>query len=366
MSISPRLTPVRGYRVHISSGALDAIGGVVRVVARAHRYAIITDSNVGPLYADRIRGALTGELTDVFTIPSGEEHKTRKTWASLTDELLAAGFGRDSAVVALGGGVVGDVAGFVAATFMRGIPFVQVPTSLLGMLDASIGGKTGVDTRAGKNLVGAYHQPSAVIIDPDVLATLPVNHLRSGFAEAMKHGVIGDAAHFAAASDVAAEVAHGAPKARALAAIIARSVEIKSWVVAGDTRETGRRKILNFGHTIGHAVEHVSGYALLHGEAVAIGMCAESVIAERMGIAMPGTSDRILSACKAAGLPIGRPRELVANAILEQTRGDKKGRAGMPEYSLPQRIGAMAFEDRGWTAPVEDALVLDVLEHQTA
>ena len=364
MNVPPRLTPVRGYRVHISPGALDAVGGVVRVVARAHRYAIVTDSNVGPLYAARVRDTLSGESVDVFTIPAGEEHKTRETWGAITDQMLGAGFGRDSAIIALGGGVVGDLAGFVAATFMRGIPFVQVPTSLLGMLDAAIGGKTGVDTHAGKNLVGAYHQPSAVVIDPAVLATLPANHLRAGFAEAIKHGVIGDAAHFSAASDVAASLASETPDVRALAAIIARSVEIKSWIVAGDTREHGRRKTLNFGHTIGHAVEHVSGYALLHGEAVAIGMCAESVIAERMGVASNGTSERILAAVRSAGLPVTCPRSLGSDAILAQTRGDKKGRAGSPEYSLPQRIGAMAFEDRGWTAPVEDSLVLDVLERQ--
>ena len=361
MSGAPRLTPTRGYRVHVAPSALDAIGSVVRVAARAHRYAIVTDSNVGPLYASRVRESLNDQQSQAFTFPAGEEHKTRETWAWITDEMLGAGYGRDSAIIALGGGVVGDVAGFVAATFMRGIPFVHAPTTLVAMLDAAIGGKTAVDTFAGKNLVGAYHQPSAVIIDPQVLATLPAKHVRCGFAEAMKHGVISDAAHFDAAAAVAARLAQGDPDDRAIASIIARSVEIKSAVVAADKVEMGRRKTLNFGHTIGHAVEHLSGYTVLHGEAVAIGMRVESAIAERLGVAVEGTSERITRACVAAGLPVARSPNLSPDAILEQTRSDKKGRAGRPEYALPHGIGSMAFEDRGWTAPVDDALVLEVL-----
>ena len=291
------------YRVHVLPGALDAIGGVVRVAARAHRYAIITDTNVGPLYGARARAAMAGAACEVFAIPAGERHKTRATWAQVTDQMLAAGFGRDSAVIALGGGVVGDLAGFVAATFMRGIPFVQTPTSLLAMLDASIGGKTGVDTPAGKNLVGAFHEPAAVLTDPALLASLPVEHYRAGLAEALKHGVIADAAHFSAVAVTGAELRHGRPDDRSMSALIARSVEIKSAVAAGDFRESGRRKTLNFGHTIGHAIEHLSGYSQLHGEAVAIGMCVEAALAERMAIAEPGTADRVRAACEATGLP---------------------------------------------------------------
>ncbi len=349
------------YRVHILPGALDAVGGVVRVAVRAHRYAIVTDSNVGPLYAERLRDALTGQSADVFTIPAGERHKTRDTWAAVTDQMLDAGFGRDGAVIALGGGVVGDLAGFVAATFMRGIPFVQVPTSLLAMLDASIGGKTGVDTPAGKNLVGAFHQPSAVITDPAVLATLPVEQYRAGIVEALKHGVIAEAAHFDAVAATAATIGRRRPDDRAISAVIARSVEIKSAVAAGDYREAGRRKTLNFGHTIGHAIEHLSGYELLHGEAVAIGMCAEADIAERLGLAPAGTADRIRAACTAAGLPTVRPPEIAPEAILRATHGDKKGRAGRAQYALPTGIGSMAFGDRGWSAPVDDAIVLAAL-----
>ncbi|MDE3053118.1 MAG: 3-dehydroquinate synthase [Gemmatimonadota bacterium] len=349
------------YRVHILPGALDAVGGVARVAVRAHRYAIVTDSNVGPLYGERVREALSGQAADLFTIPAGERHKTRETWAAVTDRMLDAGFGRDCAVIALGGGVVGDLAGFVAATFMRGVPVIHVPTSLLAMLDASIGGKTAVDTPAGKNLVGAFHQPAAVITDPGVLATLPVEQYRAGITEALKHGVIAEAAHFDAVAATAAGIDRHRPDARAISAIIARSVEIKSAVAYGDYRESGRRKTLNFGHTIGHAIEHLSGYALLHGEAVAIGMCVEAEIAERVGVARAGTADRIRAACAAAGLPDRRPMDLAAEAIVAATHGDKKGRAGRAEYALPAAIGGMAFGDRGWAAPVDDAVVLAAL-----
>ena len=349
------------YRVHVTPGALDALGDLLRGAVRAHRFAIVTDSNVGPRYAARARDALSGESADVFTIPAGERFKTRETWAAVTDQMLAAGFGRDAAVIALGGGVVGDLAGFVAATFMRGIPFVQVPTTLLAMLDASIGGKTGVDTPAGKNLVGAFHQPAAVIADPTVLATLPVEQYRAGFAEALKHGVIAEAAHFDAVAETAATLGERRPGGRAVSAIIARSIEIKSAIAASDYRESGRRKTLNFGHTVGHAIEHLSGYELLHGEAVAIGMCVEAAIAERIGVAPPGTADRIRSGCARAGLPTERPAHIAPDAILLATHGDKKGRAGRAQYALPSGIGSMAFGERGWSAPVDDAVVLAAL-----
>ncbi len=349
------------YHVHFLPDATDTIGGIVGAAAPAHRYALITDSNVGPLHAGRVVAGLSGLSVEVFTIPAGEVHKTRETWARVTDAMLGSGFGRDSAVIALGGGVVGDLAGFVAATFMRGIPVVQVPTTLLAMLDASIGGKTGVDTAAGKNLVGAFHQPSAVIVDPTMLATLPIPHYRAGFAEAIKHGVIADASHFAAAAEAAAALGDHRPDPGAVSAVVARSVEIKLQVVAADTREAGRRKTLNFGHTIGHAVEHLSGYRLLHGEAVAIGMSREAALAERLGIAPAGTAADVRAACAGARLPVARPEEIDPAAIIRMTHGDKKGRGGRAEYALPARIGAMAFSERGWSAPVDDALVLEVL-----
>ena len=349
------------YRVTIASGALERVGDIARATAPAHRYAIITDDNVGAAYGARVRATLDASRTSLFTVPAGEAHKSRETWARLTDELLSAGFGRDSAVIALGGGVIGDVAGFVAATFMRGIPFVQVPTTLLAMIDASIGGKTGVDTPAGKNLVGAFHQPSAVIADPNALRTLPPPHLRAGLAEAIKHGIIADESYFALVSLMAAGIEGADLADEAMIELVARSVEIKADIVARDEREGGVRKILNFGHTIGHAVEALSGYTLLHGAAVAIGMCCESALAERLGVASPPTAARVWSAVIAAGLPARIPSSIAVDRVVAATHSDKKARSGNAEYALPSRIGAMAGAERGWSVAADDAVVREVV-----
>ena len=349
------------YRVTVEAGALDRIGEIVRETAHAHRYAVITDSNVGPRYASRVTARLGATESRVFTVDAGESQKTRQTWGRLTDELLAAGFGRDSTVIALGGGVVGDLAGFVAATFMRGVPYVQVPTTLLAMVDASVGGKTGVDTDAGKNLVGAFHQPAAVIADTSLLSTLPLDHLRAGMAEAIKHGVIADAAYFESASAAAAGVQSLDVASESTLDLVARSVEIKADLVRRDEREGGVRKTLNFGHTLGHAVELCSRYELLHGYSVAIGMVCEAEIAERMGIAEAGTASRIRDTMRAAGLPHSLPRGIDAENVITATRGDKKARAGRVEYALPQRIGEMASGDGSWAVPVGDDTVREVL-----
>ena len=352
------------YRVTVEPGGLDRIGEIVRETAPAYRYAIVTDSNVGPRYAKRVSARFGTAETAVFTVLAGESHKTRDTWAWLTDEMLAAGLGRDTTVIALGGGVIGDLAGFVAATFMRGVPYVQVPTTLLAMVDASVGGKTGVDTSAGKNLVGAFHQPAAVVADTNVLSTLPLDHLRAGMAEAIKHGVIADASYFESASAAAAAVQSVDVSGSVLLDLVARSVEIKADVVARDEREGGVRKTLNFGHTIGHAVELCSGYSLLHGYAVAIGMVYEAAIAERLGIAETGTASGVLSAVRAAGLPHARPSTVSVDDILAATRGDKKARGGHPEYALPRRIGQMAAAERAWAIPVSDDVVREALAAQ--
>ena len=347
------------YRVSIAPGVLDDLSAIVRESAPAHRYAIITDSNVAPLYGERVRAAL-GAAARLYTIPAGEAQKTRESWTALTDALLADGFGRDSSIVALGGGVVGDLAGFVAATFMRGVPFVQVPTTLLAMIDASIGGKTGVDTPAGKNLVGAFHQPAAVVADPEVLRTLPQAHLRAGLAEAIKHGVIADEGYFDFVVAAAHDLSDGDDLSE-LARLVERSIAIKADVVRRDEREGGVRRTLNFGHTLGHAIELRSGYGMLHGECVAVGMVLESRIAERLGIARPGTADRVRAGVQSAGLPADVPAGLPADEILAATRSDKKARAGIVEYALPARVGTMAGAEHGWSLPVPDETVLEVL-----
>lgn len=344
----------------VSPGSLDLAGELVREAAPAHRYVIITDEVVGPLYAARVAASFRDARVDVLSIPTGERHKTRKSWARLTDELLALECGRDTTIVALGGGVIGDLAGFVAATFMRGIPVVQLPTTLLAMIDASVGGKTGVDTPAGKNLVGAFHPPSLVLSDPSVFATLPAAQLRSGLAEAIKHGVIADERYFdRTVADLPALLSR--PSGAEMLELIARSVEIKADIVTRDEREGGVRKTLNFGHTLGHAIESESGYRLLHGEAVAIGMVLESALAERTGTAEPGTLLRVRDAVERAGLPTRRPEGMRADRIVAATRSDKKARRGMAEFALPKRVGEMAGAETDWALRIDEDAVLAVL-----
>jgi 3-dehydroquinate synthase len=265
--------------VHVGHGLLADLPALVPEVARAHRIAVITDDIVGPHYADRVAAVLGEDRSMLISIPPGEDQKTRMTWSQITDALLAARFGRDSLLIALGGGVIGDLTGFVAATYLRGVPVLQVPTSLLAMVDASIGGKTGVDTALGKNLVGAFHPPVAVISDLDTLATLGELDRVNGLAEALKHGVICDEAYFD-------RVAHTDVERADWQAIVSRSVEIKTGVVAADEREHGVRKTLNLGHTIGHAVEQLMDYRVPHGACVAFGMLIEARIAIAMGSAI--------------------------------------------------------------------------------
>ena len=348
------------YPVTIAPGALQGLADTVHAIAASNRVAVITDSEVGPRYGAGVMAllGLTGDT--LFTVPAGEEHKTRETWQRLTDDLLARGFGRDTTIVALGGGVVGDLAGFVAATYMRGVPVVQVPTSLLAMVDASVGGKTGVDTPAGKNLVGAFHQPAAVVIDPATLRTLPRPHLAAGFAEILKHGVVADADYFDSAARFAEKNRWDDVDVEGLVPLIRRSVEIKAGVVSRDEREAGIRKILNFGHTIGHAIETGTGFGVLHGQAVAFGMVVEARIAERLGIGARGLAGQIEHACNLAGLST-LPPDLPVDRIVRLTHADKKARGGRVEYALPERIGSMAGADSGWAIPVDDETARGVL-----
>jgi 3-dehydroquinate synthase len=357
---APRVVDAGDYRVTIAAGLRHDFAKHVAAIAPAHHYAIVSDEDVAPHYAGDVvtQFARRGQAS-LHLMSAGEVHKTRETWARLTDDLLDAGCGRDTTILALGGGVVGDLAGFVAATFMRGVPVVQCPTSLLAMIDASVGGKTGVDTPAGKNLVGAFHQPAAVLADVETLRTLPLAHRRAGLAEAIKHGVVADADYFDRIRGAIPELLEG--DAERMLDLVTRSVELKAAVVRDDTREHGRRKTLNFGHTLGHAVELVSGFSLLHGQAVAIGMVLEARLAERLGVAARGTSDEIERVVRAAGLPAARPPMFDADAILAATRHDKKARGGSVAYALPARIGVMAGQDTGWAIDVEDALVREVL-----
>jgi 3-dehydroquinate synthase len=335
-----------------------AIENIDRYLPTAYAYAVIADNNVAHLHAQLVTRRLTN--AHVFTFDAGEQSKTRDTWAALTDQMLERGLGRDTCVIALGGGVTTDLAGFVAATYMRGIPIVQVPTSLLAMIDASVGGKTGVDVRAGKNLVGAFHQPSAVIIDPLVLLTLPEADLINGLAEAVKHGAIRDRGYLTWMTDTAEGIFER--RTQNLVSLIGRSIQIKNEFVGGDEREAGQRAALNFGHTIGHALEQVSNYAVPHGHAVALGMLIESEIGTALGVTSADTVKHIYNVLQAVRLPhtivIDDPGPLV-----EATRTDKKAREGRPRYVLLERAGRVArTPEREWTWVVPDDVVRAALK----
>jgi len=351
----------RGYPIRVRQGLLRSLHQMVPAHAKAHRYAVIADEKVADLYGRGITEGLTGEGREahLFTFPPGEASKTREEWVRLTGSMLRAGFGRDSAVVAVGGGVTGDLAGFVAATFMRGVPLVQVPTSLVAMIDSSVGGKSGVDVPEGKNLVGAFHSPHLVVVDPEVAVTLPRAERAQGLAEAVKHGAILDPVYLADLEGDIPCVMNG--EVGATARVVVRSIEIKAEVVSKDERESGLRKILNFGHTLGHAVESAGGYALPHGSCVALGMILEARVGERMGITREGTSQMLLRMASLLELPTCLPNGLSPEKVVGFTRSDKKGREGRPRYVLLSHAGKVAAGE-DWAQEVPDGIVLEVLE----
>jgi 3-dehydroquinate synthase len=360
--VSIRETRDASYTIMVGAGVLAELPRAVHAAAPAARYALISDSHVAPLYAEPVLGTFRAAAlaVELFTFPAGEQHKTRDTWRALSDQLLAAGFGRDATVVALGGGVVGDVAGFVASTYLRGVPYVQVPTTLLAMIDASIGGKTGVDVPAGKNLIGTFHQPRLVVADLQVLDSLPTEHLAAGMAEAVKHGVVADADYFQALEATHAAVLRREPAA--LEEAVARSVQIKAAIVAADEREAGRRAVLNFGHTVAHALEVTAHYSLLHGEAVAVGMVCEARLAEALGIAPRDTAARIGALLGRCGLPQRAPATASVEALVRAMHYDKKARAGAVRFALPRAIGVMHGDSaRGWTVTAPEDAVREAL-----
>jgi 3-dehydroquinate synthase len=368
MSIKQRIAvtlperPQRGYEILVGAGLFTTIATILSKFCPAHRYAVVTDDRVAELYAVKLSRMLhsAGYRTDVFAFQNGEASKTRETWSLVCDAMLEAGIGRDAALICFGGGVPGDLGGFVAASYMRGLPLVQLPTTLLAMIDSSVGGKTGVDVPAGKNLVGAFHQPQVVVADPDLLATLPDAHIRAGLAEAVKHGAIADPEYLDWIEATAGPLLAGDPEE--LCRLIVRSVEIKAEIVTRDEMETGPRKLLNFGHTIGHAVEALSGYALLHGEAVAIGMVEEARIGERIGITAAGTSARLRKVLTRLGLPTSLPLEMSVDQVVDWTRSDKKSREGRVQYALIESIGVAAVgRDGRYGSAVADETVNDVL-----
>jgi 3-dehydroquinate synthase len=351
----------RRYPIRIGPGMLadpafwgDAIGG--------RHVLIVSDEHVAPLYAERVRVAMEGCGVDaaVLVLAAGEAHKNLGAAAKIFDALAQLGATRDACVIALGGGVVGDVAGFAAACWMRGVDIVQMPTTLLAMVDSSVGGKTGVDHAAGKNLIGAFHQPRAVIADLDTLATLPDRELRAGFAEVIKTAAIVEAEFFAWLEANASALL--ARDADALAHAIATCCRFKAVVVERDERETGERALLNFGHTFGHAIEAEAGYGtLLHGEAVAIGMLLAARLSVRLGMAGEADTQRLRALLEASGLPTSLPSGLQAEALLARMRLDKKNRAGTLRLILWRGIGRAEIIERVDEAMVREALAQAVV-----
>jgi len=328
------------YDIHLGTGLLAHVGGAMCAagIPRGSRVALVSNPYVAPLFGAEVEGSLRKAGFEPFrcSIPDGEEHKTLGTAADLYSQFLKGKLDRNGSVLALGGGVTGDVAGFAAATFMRGLHFVQVPTTLLSMVDASVGGKTGVDLSQGKNLVGAFKQPVLVLIDPSVLATLPEAEIRCGLAEIIKHGIIGDPGLFAELETNAGAISSW--QGQEAVARIVRALRVKIQIVEGDPYESGRRAVLNLGHTVGHALEKLGGYSLSHGQAVSIGMVAAARIAVESGMAKPALARRIKSVLSAWGLPVECP-PFEADAICAAMAHDKKTRGRQLRWVLPVTIG---------------------------
>ena len=323
-----------------------------------NRFAIITHENIAELYGNPLLETLNaaGLNAALFTFPAGEKNKSRESKAAIEDQLLGQSFGRDSCIIALGGGIVTDFAGFVAATFARGIPYVSIPTSLLAMVDASVGGKTGVNTPFGKNLIGAIYQPKKVIIDPDTLKTLPFKNLSEGFVEMIKHGLVADSDYFSFLETHAKELL--SLDFNLLNKAIFESCKIKKTIVEEDEREGGKRRLLNYGHTVGHALEKLTDYTLSHGEAVALGLLVEGQFSTI-------DIDRIRNILTLYGLPLQMPSfsvEQLLNAMVL----DKKSLKGKPRFVVLQEIGTPLPFDGHYCTEIDPALLAKAMSHHSA
>ena len=327
-----------GYDVRIEKGLRHQIGKRLNARGLKGPIMLVSDENVMALYGEDAADALksAGYKTEKFTLSSGEENKTIHSVTQIWESALEAGLERGSTILALGGGVISDLAGFSAATYMRGCNWAVVPTTVLAMVDASLGGKTGCDLPQGKNLAGAFYPPKVVLADPDVLSTLPKRDLLAGLAEAVKHGIIGDPELFMKFSPGIGEIK------KHLQEIICRAIAVKVRIIEEDPFEKGIRASLNFGHTIGHAVEALSGYRLLHGEAVSIGMVVEAKFAEKMGIAEKGLAGQITTILKNLELPTEIPQGISNEDLVVKMRTDKKKSGGIVRFALPEKIGSVA------------------------
>ena len=339
---------------------LDHAGECARKSLSGATCVVISDRNVAQLFAGRVKRslALAGFRPTLITIPAGEKSKTLQQAGTICDQMIAAGLNRQSFVVGLGGGMIGDISGFVAAIYHRGIPHLQIPTTLLAMVDSSIGGKTGVDTRTGKNLIGAFHHPSLVIDDLDVLKTLPRRQFNQGFAEIIKHAIIADAEMFRTLKVVRASGLRQASETHALQSLIKRNIQIKSRIVAKDERDrTGERALLNFGHTVGHAIERAGNYRkFLHGEAVSLGIVAACAISVKRAGLRPDQRDAIVDLLERFGLPTRLPPKFPRKKILDAVKFDKKFEGGKVRFVVTPRIGTACMTNEVTLNDIREAV----------
>ena len=331
---------VRSYDIHIAPGCLDRIGSALSdVIGAATRCVVVTNETIAPLYLGRVRVALEGSGWQVSEciLPDGERFKTLETWSLILDHLMQARLSRNEPVIALGGGVVGDMTGFAAACYRRGIPFIQIPTTLLAQVDSSVGGKTAINHPHGKNMIGAFYQPKLVWVDPEVMATLDVREVRAGLGEAIKYGLIRDADFFAWTCNHLQQAL--ALDAGVLATLIHTSCRHKAEIVTADETEQGMRALLNLGHTFGHAIESMTHYTeYLHGEAVALGTLMAARLSEQLDYAPEGIEQKIFTCYQAAGLPVEVP-EFSVDAWLDAMGHDKKNVGSQIRYVLLRDIG---------------------------
>lgn len=355
----------RSYPIEIGPGLIDRIGPRIASVHSTDRAIVVTDATVGPLYGRRVVDSLaaSGSRADMLAVPAGEASKSWETLGDLLDRILALDIDRKTPIIALGGGVVGDLAGFAAASVLRGVPLVQVPTTLLAQVDSAVGGKTGINSRYGKNLIGAFHQPSLVLADTDSLSTLPMRQRRAGYAEVVKYGLIDRPDLFAWLEEAGDRVLAG--DADAVTWAIGESVRAKAAIVAADERESGQRALLNLGHTFGHALEAEAGYGdtLLHGEAVAIGMVMAFDLSVRLGLCPPDDAERVRRHLAGRGLPTRPPVGLdwTSRRLLSHMAKDKKAQAGRVTFILVRGIGR-AFVSKA----VDPAMVIEFLDDSRA
>jgi 3-dehydroquinate synthase len=357
----------RAYEVLLGPGLLEDAGARLRPLARRDRVAVVSDQTVWGLHGPRLTAALerAGLAVHPVVLPPGEQTKSFSGLETLCDALLGLELDRGDLIVAFGGGVIGDLAGFAAAIYKRGADFVQIPTTLLAQVDSSVGGKTAIDTPRGKNLIGAFHQPRLVLADLDVLSTLPDREMRAGYAEVLKYGLLGDRSFFAWLEANAGAVLARDPAA--LARAVARSVEMKAEIVIADEREAGRRALLNLGHTFAHALEAETGYgeALLHGEAVGLGSAMAFRFSAAEGLCSPDDADRAVAAIAASGLPSRLSdlsgRTFAAQALLRHMAQDKKAEGGRLTFILVRALGE-AFVARD----VDESRMSDFLKSEGA